>query len=151
MVGDELAVEEAPDQPESFVEPIESSAWGHSEIEAKRFVLALHVSRAHAQHEPPVGDVVEGRGELGDVARIAECHGRHEDADAWRLGQRRERRQRRPAFELGLSPVAGIGQQMILCPERVQTGPARRRHASRRAGHFAPCIQNTAPNRIRVS
>src|SRR5512146_2004056 len=118
-----LAVQEALDQPDALLEPIEALAETRPEVQAERVVLSLEPATAEAEDEPTVRQVVERRGELGRQARIAERVGRDEQAEprpADDLGQGGEAG---PALELVVSPISLVGQQVIVQPDRVESGP----------------------------
>ena len=58
------------------------------------------------------------------------------------------RRERRPALELGVAPVALVGEQVIVEPERVPAGALdREAGVAQVAGQSVRWIQNAAPNR----
>ena len=121
-MGDGLAVEEAPDEPDRLIEPIEPLAEAGPEVEPERLVLALEPAPAETEHEAPVREVVDGRRELGGQARVAEGVGGHQQAEPDLLGEHSEGGECRPALELRVGGVAFVGEQVVVDPERV---PAR--------------------------
>ena len=75
-----------------------------------------------AEDEPAVGQVVDGRGELRGEPGVAERVGGDKQAEAGPVGQHGQRRQRRPALELGVGRVALVGEQVVVDPEGVPAG-----------------------------
>ena len=72
VVTELLAVEQAAHQHDRLVQPAEALAGARPEIDAERLVLPLEPRAADAEHGPAVRDMVQGRGELGGQARVAE-------------------------------------------------------------------------------
>ena len=82
LVGDALAVEQAPDQRHGLAEPVEPLAEPAPELEAERVVLPFEPAAADAEDRPPAADVVERRGQLGREPGVAERVGGDEQAQA---------------------------------------------------------------------
>ncbi len=122
VVRHPLAVEQPPDQRHRLPEPVEPLAETGAEVDPEGVVLALEPAAADAQDRAAAADVVEGRRELGRQAGVAEGVGRDEQADPRPGGHGRDRGQRRPALELGVAPVALVGEQVVVEPEVVEAG-----------------------------
>ena len=122
VMVDALAVEEAADDAEGFVEAVEALAGARAEVDPVRGVLPLHVRGPEAQDGPTAADVVQRRRELRRVAGRPERVGAHHEthADAARAGG--EGADRHPSLEDGLLPRPLDRGQVVPRPERV---PAR--------------------------
>ncbi len=122
LVRDPLTVQEAADEHDGLVEAVEALAEPGPEIEAEGVMFPLEPAAADAQDGAPARYVVKGRRELRGEARIAEGVGGHHRAQVHPGRERRERRQRCPALELGARPVALVGQQVVVQPDGIETG-----------------------------
>jgi len=72
LVGDRLAVEQPPDEPDGLVQPVEPLAEAGPEVDAEGLVLPLEPATPDPQDEPTAGQVVDRRRLLGDEAGVAE-------------------------------------------------------------------------------
>ncbi len=122
LVRDPLPVEQPPDQADRLVEPVEPLAEPRTEIDPERVVLALEPAATEPEDEAPVREMVDGRRELRGQARVPERVRADEQAEPDALGQDGERRERRPALELGVRRVALVRQQVVVHPEAVPAG-----------------------------
>ena len=122
LVAEPLAVEQPAHEHDRLVQPVEPLAVPGEEVDAVGVVLALEPRATDAEDGPPARQVVERRGQLGRVARVAErVRADHEpEPDARR--DRGEARQDAPALEDRLLPRPEDGHQVIPCPDGV---PAR--------------------------
>src|SRR5439155_105425 len=102
--GPLIAVEQVSHGADGFIEPVEPLAEAGSELDPVGQVLGLHPGAADAQDRPAVARVVEGRGDLGDEARIAE-RGRPDEQPESRL-----LRLARPGIALDARRGAALGR-----------------------------------------
>lgn len=141
VVRDSLAVEEASNEPDRFVQTIEPFAHARPEVETERVMLSFEPAAAHPQDRAPARHMVEGRRELCHEARIAKRVRTHEEAEPGGLCHRGQCREHRPALELGGPPVTLVRHEVIVDPDRVKACHLRR-HASiaecRPIGHLDP-------------
>ena len=152
VVAEPLPVEQAAHQHHRLVEPVEAPAGGLAERDPERVVLALEPRAADAQDRAAARDVVEGRGELGRVARgCGTCWPR----PSGRGG---------PAVVSGASPARTIQPSKIGCSHgpkiarrwshvQIESQPASSaaRAASRKPGQSVCWDQSWSPNRIVVT
>ncbi len=92
LMGEALAIEQAPDQPGRLVEPVQALAEAGAEVDPEGVVLALEPATSETQHRTAVREVVEGRRELGGQPWDAERVGRHEQAEPDSMRQHRRGR-----------------------------------------------------------
>src|SRR4029078_8096325 len=78
LVGDALAVEKPPDQHGRLFQPVETLTETRPEVDAEGLVFPVEPATAPPAHGPPGRDVIEGRRQLRDDARIAERRRRDE-------------------------------------------------------------------------
>jgi hypothetical protein len=83
-------------------------------------VLALEPAAAEAQDRPSVAEVIERGRQLRRQARAAEGVGADQEAQLHPRRQLRPGCQGQPALELRVGPVALVGEQVVVCPERVE-------------------------------
>jgi len=106
-----------------MLETVEPLAETRPEVEPECPVLAREPPAAEAEDETPAGQVVERRRELRGQAGIAEGVGGHEQAEPRGAGQWRQRGEGRPALELGVPPIALVGEQVVVEPQAVEACP----------------------------
>ena len=131
LMRDLFARQEPLDQADRLLEAIQPFAEARAEVEPERLVLTLEPAAAEAEDQPAPRQVVEGRRELGREPGIAERVGRHEQPEPGAGGEGREGCQRSPALELGVAPVALVGEQVIVEPDRIEPRGCRLAGAQR--------------------
>src|SRR3970282_1372248 len=99
LVRDALTVEQATDEANRLVEPVQSLAEARAEVEPKGVVLPLDPAPAEAEDRPSVAHVVQGGGQLRRQAGVAEGVGTDQQAEAHVARQRRPRRPRHAGRE----------------------------------------------------
>ncbi len=119
-MGHALAGEEPLDETDCFLEAVETLAETRPEIKPERLVLALVPAPADAEDEPSVREVVERRRQLRGQPGVAEGVRGDEQSEPRRRRERRDCRQARPALELGVAPVALVGEQVVVEPDRIE-------------------------------
>ncbi len=119
VVIEPLPVEQAAQQHHRLIEPIQTLPETGPEIDAERIVLALEPGAADAQDGATARDVVQRRGELGGVTRVAERVGPDHQPEADTLGDRTETREDHPALERGLFPRPEDREQVVPGPDRI--------------------------------
>ena len=147
LVAEPLPVEQPAQEHDRLVEPVEPLARAVEEVDAERVVLALEPRPADAEHGPAVRDVVEGRGDLGQQARVAERVGTDHQAEADPRRQRAERGQHAPALEQRLLPRPEDGHQVVPRPDRIPVGGLGRERGvahARPVGLLAPELEPEA-------
>ena len=120
---DALAVEQATDQPDGLVQPVQARPESGLEFDPEGVMLPLEPAAAEPEDRPTSRHVIERRGELGRESRIPDGVGTDEQAKSHALGQDRQGRKDCPTLGLRIGRVALVGQQVIVDPERI---PARR-------------------------
>jgi hypothetical protein len=106
---------------------------------AERVVVGFVPAGPQAEDEPPVADLVDGRGHLGQHCRRVEARRGDERSDLYFLGRLSEAGERRPDFPRpdisGLAPI----QQVVASPDGVESDPFRglRHVAQLRPAHAA--------------
>ena len=121
VVGDPLAVQQAAQQHDRLVEPVEPLAEARSpRLEAERIVLPLEPGAADPQDRPTLRDVIEGRRELGGQPRVAEGVRADHQAERRPDGHRRQRTEGRPALEDRALPRPDDRVEVVPGPQAVE-------------------------------
>ena len=124
-MADPLAGEQAADQADRLLQPVEPLAEAAPEVDPERLVLPFEPAATETQHGAAVAHVIDGRRELCGQARVPERVCCDEQADPGAAGRGRQRGERRPALELGVVRVALVAQEVVVDPEAVGTAPLR--------------------------
>ena len=118
------------------------------ELDPERVVLAFEPRSADAEDRPAVRDVVEGRDDLRDEARVAERVRPDHQAEADPGRQRAERGQHAVALEQGLLPRPEDGHQVVPRPDRIPAGGIGRDGGVAEPGPVGCWPQSWSPNRV---
>ena len=121
-VVEALAVEEAAHQPDGLVEAVQALAHARPEVDPERRVLAGEPGAADPQGRPAARHVVEGRRELGGVARVPERVGADHQSHLHAPRAGRHGAHGQPALQDRLLPWPEDGVEVIPGPDGVPAG-----------------------------
>ena len=123
-VVEPLAVEEAAQEHDRLVEPIEPLAEPGAPglVEPERVMLALEPGAADPEHGSSGADVVEGRCQLGGEPGVAERVGSDHQAEPNARRQGAQGGESGPALEDRLLPRPEDREQVVPRPDRVPAG-----------------------------
>ena len=134
---DPFAVDERRDDPDGLLEPADPMV----ERVAERVVFGLVPAAAQAEDQPASGNLIGGRGHLGQEARIPEGRREHERPELDPLGDRRNGGQERPGLvDPDLVAVILAEEEVVADPQAVdpaRLGMAGERRDLRPAAAFA--------------
>src|SRR4051794_20609546 len=118
FVAEPLAVEESADEHHRLIEPVEPLT-DRREVDGVGLMLAGETGGTDPQGRAAHGEGVERRGELRDVARIAERVGADHEPESNAAGEGSEAGKDAPAFEDGLLPRAEDRREVVPCPDAI--------------------------------
>jgi len=122
LVGDALPVEEAADDPDGLVQPVQPLPEAGSEVDPERLVLAGEPRPAEAEDRPSAAHVVEGGGQLRHVARRPERVGGRRGARPGRATCGRPRPSSPATPRTGAGPAARRSREVVPRPDGVEAG-----------------------------